>query len=149
MTASLKQTIQDQVKTAMRAKDKPRLDTLRLITAGIKQIEIDTQTELDDAGITALLTKMIKQRRDAAKQYQDANRPELAEKEQFEIEIIQEFLPEPLSETEVEQLIKDAIAETGASSMQDMGKVMGSLKAKVQGRADMSAISKQIREQLS
>ncbi len=146
---SLKQAIQEQVKAAMRAKEKARLEALRLITASIKQVEIDTRTELDDAAVTNLLTKLVKQRRDAAKQYLEANRPELAEKEQFEIELIQGFLPEPLSETEVQQLIKEAITETSASSMQDMGKVMAILKAKIQGRADMAMISKQIREQLS
>jgi uncharacterized protein YqeY len=118
--------------------------------AAIKQIEIDGQTTIeDDATVLPILDKMLKQRRDSFKQFTDAERPELAEKEAFEMEIIQEFLPQPLTEDEIVKLVAEAIAESGASSMQEMGKVMGLLKPQMQGRADMGKVSGFIKSQLS
>ncbi len=147
---SLKQQILDDVKQAMRAKDKPRLNALRLITAAIKQIEVDRRIEsLDDSQVTEVLTKMVKQRRDSLDQYRQAGRDDLAGQEQYELDLIQTYLPQPLSEKEVSRLIEDAIAETGASAMKDMGKVMGLLKPKLTGRADMGAVSKLIKSRLS
>jgi uncharacterized protein YqeY len=146
---SLQQEIREQVKTAMRAKDKERLAALRLMVAAIRQVEIDKRIELNDADTLTILNKMVKQRRDSAQQYIEANRPELAEKENFEISIIQEFLPKALSEVEVEQMIADSISETGAEGMKDMGKLMGVLTAKMQGRADMSQVSKIVRSKLA
>jgi uncharacterized protein YqeY len=140
--------IKTAMKEAMRAKDKQRLSTIRLIQAEFKRIEVDERIELDDARVLAVLDKMCKQRRDAIKQYQDANRPELADKEAAEVSVIQEFLPQPLSADEIAALIDEAIDATGASSMADMGKVMGMLKAKMQGRADMAEVSKLIKSKL-
>ena len=128
-------------KDAMRAKDKVRLGTIRMALAAIKQKEIDEQITLDDTAILAVLTKMVKQRVDAASQFDAANRDDLASKEREEIVVIEAFLPKPLSEDELNSLIDDAMASTGASGMQDMGKVMGVLKPQVQGRADMGALS--------
>ncbi len=146
--SELKNRINEDVKSAMRSKDKQRLGTLRLITAAIKQREVDERIEMNDAAILAVLDKMLKQRKDSIEQYTKANRIDLADVEQAEIVIVQEYLPTQLSEAEVEQLIHDAISATGASSMQDMGKVMGQLKAKLQGRADMGAVSGKIKAQL-
>ncbi len=132
-------------KDAMRAKDKVRLGTIRMALAAIKQKEIDEQITLDDTAILAVLTKMVKQRVDAASQFDAANRDDLASKEREEIVVIEAFLPKPLSEDELNSLIDDAMASTGASGMQDMGKVMGVLKPQVQGRADMGALSGKIK----
>ena len=136
-------------KDAMRAKDKVRLGTIRMALAAIKQKEIDEQITLDDTAILAVLTKMVKQRIDAASQFDAANRDDLASKEREEIVVIEAFLPKPLSEDELNSLIDDAMASTGASGMQDMGKVMGVLKPQVQGRADMGASSGKIKARLN
>lgn len=145
---SLKGQIQEDMKAAMRGGDKPRLATIRLIMAAIKQREVDERIELDDAQVTAVLDRMIKQRRESIEQYQAAGREELAAKEQQEIEVIQDYLPEPLTEAEIGQLIAEAIAASGASSIKDMGKVMGQLKPRLQGRADMGAVSGQVKAKL-
>lgn len=135
---------------AMKAKEKARLGVIRSMLAAIKQVEIDSQTTLeDDAAVLAILDKMLKQRRDSQQQYEDAGRPELAEQEAYEMTVIQDFLPQPLTETEVAELVESAIAEVSAASMQDMGKVMGLLKPKMQGRADMAVVSKLIKAKLS
>jgi len=136
-------------KDAMRAKDKVRLGTIRMALAAIKKKEIDEQITLDDTAILAVLTKMVKQRVDAASQFDAANRDDLASKEREEIVVIEAFLPKPLSEDELNSLIDDAMASTGASGMQDMGKVMGVLKPQVQGRADMGALSGKIKARLN
>ena len=137
------------MKVAMRAKAKVRLGTIRLIQADIKRIEVDERIEVDDTRVLAILDKMVKQRRDSIKQYEDAGRQELADVEQAEIKVIQEFLPEALSEDELAAMIDDAIASTGAESMKDMGKVMGIIKPKIQGRADVGAVSGLIKGKLN
>ncbi|MDH5394612.1 MAG: GatB/YqeY domain-containing protein [Gammaproteobacteria bacterium] len=147
--STLKQELTDAMKAAMKGGDKKRLGVIRLAQAAIKQIEVDTREELNDEQVLAVLDKMVKQRRDSAKQYTEAGRPELAEQEDYEITVLQDYLPEALSDEEIEALIKSAIADTGASSMQDMGKVMGKLKAQVQGRADMGAVSGKIKALLT
>lgn len=147
--SELKNRILEDVKSAMRSKDKPRLATLRLITAGIKQKEVDERIELDDAAVLAVLDKMVKQRKDSIEQYTKAERTDLADVEKAEILIIQEYLPAQLSDAEVEQMIDEAINATGASSMKEMGKVMGQLKPKLQGRADMGLVSQKIKQKLS
>ena len=136
------------MKAAMRARDKARLQTIRLIQADIKRIEVDERTELDDARVLAVLDKMVKQRRDSASQYQEAGRSELADQENFEISVIQEFLPQQLSEAEILALVDEAIASVDASGMQAMGPVMGQLKPKLQGRADMGLVSKLVKDKL-
>lgn len=146
---SLIETLKDAQKDAMRAKDKLRLGTIRMALAAIKQREIDERIELNDGDVLALLTKMVKQRNDAASQFEQANRQDLADNEKAEIAILQTFLPQPLSADELDSLVEQAIAETGAAGMQDMGKVMGWLKPKVQGRADMGPLSGQIKNKLS
>ncbi|HEB56396.1 MAG TPA: GatB/YqeY domain-containing protein [Gammaproteobacteria bacterium] len=148
-TATLTTRITDDVKTAMRSKDKDRLGVLRLITAAIKQIEVDQRITLDDDQVIAVLEKMLKQRKDSIEQFSKAGRDELAAQEASEIEIIQEYLPEQLSEDEISSLIDDAISTTGAAGMKDMGKVMGLLKPKLAGRADMGMVSRIIKDQLS
>ncbi len=147
--AQLKQRINDDVKSAMRGKDKARLVVLRMILAAVKQKEVDERIELDDEQILAVLDKMAKQHRDSIEQFQQGGRDGLVKKENFELEIVQTYLPNQLSDDEINQLIKDAMAETGASSMQDMGKVMGTLKPKLQGRADMGKVSGLIKQLLS
>ncbi len=146
---SLKQRINDDVKQAMRAGDKPRLKILRMITAAIKQREVDERIELDDAQVLAVVEKMIKQRRESAEQYRAGDRPELAEVEEAEIAILRDYLPEPLSDEELARVIDEAIAEADATSMADMGKVMGLIKGRVQGRADMGQVSAQVRGRLA
>lgn len=146
--SSLKQRITDDMKSAMRAGEKERLGTIRLILAAVKQVEVDTRKALGDNTILAILDKMVKQRRESIAQYEKAGRNELAAKEQAEIEIIQTYLPEPLSEGEIDALIAATIEESGASSLRDMGKVMGALKPKLQGRADMGAVSAKIKQRL-
>ena len=145
---SLTATVKDAVKAAMRAKEKERLSALRLITAEFKKVEVDERIEVDDARALVILDKMTKQRRDSIAQYKDAGRDELADAEQFEIDVLSEFLPEALSEEELAKLVADAIAQSGAAGMQDMGKVMGILKPQVQGRADMAQISQLVKSQL-
>ncbi|HKK13035.1 MAG TPA: GatB/YqeY domain-containing protein [Gammaproteobacteria bacterium] len=145
---SLKADLQEDMKAAMRAGDKPRLGAIRLINAAIKQREVDERITLDDAQVVVVLDKMLKQRRESLEQYRQAGRDDLADKEAYEIEVIQTYLPEPLDEAALETLIADAIAETGASSIKDMGRLMGVLKPKVQGRADMGDVSARIKARL-
>ncbi|MCG7532333.1 GatB/YqeY domain-containing protein [Psychrobium sp. MM17-31] len=145
----LKAQLSEQMKVAMRNKEKLRLKTIRMAQAAVKQIEIDEQTTLDDEAVLAVLVKMVKQRRDAAQQYIEADRQDLAEVEQQEITVIEEFLPKPLTDDEINTLIKAAIEEAGATSMQQMGKVMGLLKPQVQGRADLGKISGLIKAALN
>lgn len=146
---SLKQRIQEDMKAAMRARDSVRLSAVRLLLAAIKQREIDDRVELDDAGVTAVVEKQVKQRRDAAAQYTTGNRPELAERERFEIEVLSAYLPEGLSEAEIDESVATAIAECNASGAGDMGRVMALLKPRLAGRADMSDVSKRVRSRLS
>ncbi|MBD3776556.1 MAG: GatB/YqeY domain-containing protein [Thiotrichales bacterium] len=148
MSSEMKAQLTAAMKDAMKAKEKERLTVIRSMLAAVKQVEIDNQTELDDAGVLAVLDKAIKQRRDAQKQYIDADRPDLAEIEAFEITVIQDFMPQALTEDEINSLIEQAMAETGASTMQDMGKVMALLKPQMQGRADMGEVSKLIKAKL-
>jgi len=149
MSDSLKARIQADVKDAMRNKDKERLATLRLITAAIKQREVDERTELDDIAVLAVLEKMLKQRRDSVAQYRNGGRDELAAREEAEMAIIQAYLPTPLSEEALETLIDEAISATGAASVKEMGKVMGVVKEKARGRADMGTVSALIKARLS
>ena len=142
-------TIRAAMKAAMKAKDKPRLQTIRLIMAEFKQIEVDERIEVDDQRALVVLDKMVKQRRDSAQQYTDAGRDELAEQENFEISVIQEYLPEQLSEAEIAQLIDAAIAASGAGGMQAMGPVMGRLKPQLQGKADMGQVSQLVKQRLT
>ncbi|MDT8410605.1 MAG: GatB/YqeY domain-containing protein [Wenzhouxiangellaceae bacterium] len=144
----LKQQINEDIKQAMKAGDKSRVKVLRMLTAAIKQREIDERIELDDTQVLAVIDKMVKQRRESIEQYNAGGRPELAEAEQAEIDILSDFLPEQLGENEIAALIDQAIAETGASGMADMGQVMGQLKPKVQGRADMKQVSAAVRARL-
>lgn len=146
--STLVNTVKDAVKAAMRAKDKPRLVTLRTITAEFKRIEVDERIEIDDARALAVLDRMTKQRRDSISQYESAGRTDLVDVEQFEIDVISEFLPAALSTEELSQLVADAIAQSGATSMQNMGPVMGILKPQVQGRADMTEVSRLVKAQL-
>lgn len=145
----LKHRINDDMKAAMRAKEKERLGIIRLILAAIKQREVDERIELDDTQVLAVLEKMIKQRRDSIEQYEKAGREELAEKERFEVEIIQGYMPAALSEAELDAIIKEVVAAVGASSMQDMGKVMAELKPKIQGRAEMGLVSQKVKAAIS
>jgi hypothetical protein len=145
---SLKDRIQQDMKDAMRAKDKARLATIRLIMAAIKQREVDERIELDDAQVIAVLDKMSKQRRESISQFEQAGRDDLIAQENAELEIIRPYLPEQLGEDELNALIEDALQATGASTTKDMGKVMGQLKAKIQGRADMGAVSALIKSRL-
>ncbi|MBR8845822.1 MULTISPECIES: GatB/YqeY domain-containing protein [Pseudoalteromonas] len=146
---SLLVTLKDAQKEAMKAKEKLRLGAIRAVLAEIKQREIDNQTTLDDAGITAVLVKLVKQRRDSYTQYKDAGREDLADIEANEISVLETFLPKPLSEDELVELIDAVIAQTGASGMQDMGKVMGAIKAEAEGRADMGKVSGLIKQRLT
>ena len=145
---SLKARIQEDMKAAMRGGDKRRLGVVRLILAAVKQREVDERIELDDAQVTIVLDKMLKQRRESLSQYEQAGRADLAEQERYEMEVVQAYLPQPLSTTEIAALIAAAIIETGASGIKDMGKVMALLKPQIQGRADMSAVSAQIKAKL-
>ena len=147
--SQLKNQLNDDVKTAMRAKDKPRLSVLRMALAAVKQREVDERISLDDAQILAVLDKMIKQRRDSLSQYQSAGRQDLADQESYEIEVLTTYLPAALDEAELATIINEAIAATGATSMQDMGKVMAIVKPKVQGRADMGVVSQQVKSALA
>lgn len=147
--STLNDRIKEAMKDAMRAKDKARLSTIRLILSAIKQVEVDTRSELDDTAILAILDKMVKQRRESIKQYEDAGRQELADVEYAEIEVLQEFLPKPLTDDEIAELIEQAISSTGAESIKDMGKVMGILKPQLQGRADMGQVSGKIKSRLA
>ncbi|MCF6768249.1 GatB/YqeY domain-containing protein [Thiotrichales bacterium 19S11-10] len=139
----------NDMKTAMKNKDKDRLATIRMALAALKQVEIDEQVSIDNDLAISTLTKMIKQRKDSAKQYQQANREELAEKELLEISILTEYLPKQLTPAELDALISNAIEQLGASSMKDMGKVMGTVRPKVLGKTDMSLVSQLIKSRLS
>lgn len=149
MSNGLVEELKVAVKDAMRAKDKPRLQTLRTIQAELKRVEVDERIELDDARVLVILDKMTKQRRDSIKQYEEAGRSELAEVEQYEISVIQDFLPEALTEQELAAIVDKAVADSDAAGMQDMGKVMALVKPQVQGRADMGVVSKLVKEKLA
>jgi uncharacterized protein YqeY len=148
MPSEIQRVISESVKDAMRAKAKERLGVLRLITAEFKRIEVDERIELDDARVLAVLDKMVKQRRESARQYSENDRPELAEQELFEISVIQEFLPQQLSEEEIRALVAQAAQDLGAKTAADMGKLMAAIKPKVQGRADMGLVSQLVKAQL-
>ncbi len=141
--------IKEEMKVAMKSGDKDRLGVIRLILAAIKQREVDERIELDDEQVIIVLDKMLKQRRESIKHYQGAGRTDLSEVEEAEIIVIQDYLPQPLTEAEVDAMVGDAVAETGAASIKDMGKVMAVLKPKMQGRADMSAVSGKIKTALA
>ncbi len=149
MSETLKSQLQTDMKSSMKSGDKDRLGVIRLMLAAIKQIEVDERIELDDARITAVLDKMTKQRRESITLFDKAGRDDLTAIEQAELKIIQEYLPEALSETEINDLVEQSIAATGAASIKDMGKVMGMLKPQLQGRADMSQVSQLIKSRLS
>lgn len=142
---ALKDRIKEDMKASMKSGDKARLGVIRMILAAIKQVEIDERVELDDARVIVVLDKMLKQRRESIKQYRDANRIDLAEVEEAEILVIQDFLPQALNEAEIDDMVAKAIAETGAESVKDMGKVMAILKPQMQGRADMALVSARIK----
>ena len=146
---TLKDRIQNDMKLAMKAGDKDRLKVVRMILAAIKQIEIDERRELDEAAVNAVLTKMVKQRRDSVTQFIDGGRADLADIEKAEIAVLEDYLPEPLSAAELDALIDKAIADTGAEGMRDMGKVMGIVKAQAEGRADMGAVSGRVKSRLA
>ncbi|NCV38609.1 MAG: GatB/YqeY domain-containing protein [Betaproteobacteria bacterium] len=146
---SIRQTISDDMKTFMRAKDSARLGAIRLLQAAIKQKEVDERIELNDDQIFSVIQKMLKQRKDSIEAYQKASRQDLIDQEQLEIEVLSKYMPEPLSEEEINQYIEEAIVTTAASDMKDMGKVVGILKSKVAGRADMAEVSKLVRQKLS
>jgi uncharacterized protein len=147
--SALKQQLQSDMKASMKSADKPRLAVIRLMLSAIKQIEVDERIELDDARVIAVLDKMVKQRRESISQFEKAGRDDLIAIEQTELELIQQYLPAALSEAEVTQMISDAIAQTGASEMKQMGQVMGILKPQLTGRADMGQVSQQIKKMLS
>ncbi len=149
MSSPIKTQIESAVKDAMKAREKQRLGILRLIMSEFKRVEVDERIELDDARVLAILDKMVKQRKDSLEQYQNAGRTDLADQEQFELSVIDEYTPEALSEAEVLKLLDEAIAETGAASMKDMGALMASLRPKLQGRADMGAVSQLVKSRLS
>ena len=147
--SDLKQQINTEMKAAMRAKEKERLGTIRMILAELKRIEVDERIELDDARVLATLDKMSKQRRDSISRYEAADRTDLADVERREMEVIKTFLPQPLTGEELTTLVGQAIESSGAQSMQDMGKVMAILKPQIQGRADMGSISGLVKQQLT
>jgi uncharacterized protein YqeY len=146
---TLKERITEDMKAAMRASEKERLSTIRMVQAAIKQREVDERILLDDTQVIAVLEKMVKQRKESIVQFEQGGRQDLADKEKSEIVLLQAYLPSPLSDADVDALIKDAIASTGATSVKDMGKVMGVVKSKAAGRADMGAISARIKAALS
>lgn len=146
---SLKTQLTEDMKTAMRAKDQVSLSTIRLINAAIKQFEVDERTEADDAKVISILTKMVKQRKDSAKIYTEAGRQDLADKENAEIEILNRYLPQMMSAEEIKTAVETAVAETGASGMADMGKVMGVLKTRLAGKADMGEVNKVLKAALT
>lgn len=146
---SLRAQIQDDIKQAMRAREQGKLATLRLLSAAIKQREVDERVELDDADVLAIVEKLIKQRREAARQFVDGGRPELAQAEEAEAALLEVYLPPQLDEAAIAGAIDEAVAATGAAGMADMGKVMGQLKPRLQGQADMAVVSKLVRARLS
>ena len=146
---SLKARISDDMKSAMKAGDKDRLKVVRLILAAIKQVEVDKRIELDDAAVLGVLEKMVKQRRDSVEQFQKGNRDDLAQIELSEIEVLEEYLPEQLSDAELDAMIDEVISATGAESIRDMGKVMGAIKSQAAGRADMGAVGAKVKAKLN
>jgi uncharacterized protein YqeY len=146
---SLKQRVNDDVKTAMRGGDARRRDALRLLTAALKQREVDERKELADADVVAVIERMIKQRREAIAQFEKGGRQDLAQNEQYEIGLLQAYMPQALSDAEIEAAVAEAITAAGAKAPSDMGKVMGALKGKLAGRADMSKVSALVRTKLS
>ena len=144
----LKNQITEDMKSAMKAGDKDRLKTVRLIMAAIKQVEVDQRIEIDDAGVLSVLEKMVKQRRDSVEQFEKGGRDDLAAIEKAEIDVLETYLPEQLSADEIKALVDEIIAATGAEGMRDMGKVMGQIKARAAGRADMGAVSATVKERL-
>ncbi len=146
---SLKNQITEDMKSAMKAGEKDRLKVVRLILAAIKQIEVDTRTELDDAAVLGVLNKMVKQRRDSIEQFEKGGREDLVAIERAEIEVLEDYLPEQMSAEDLTALVDEVIAATGAEGMRDMGKVMGQIKAKAAGRADMGAVSATVKERLN
>ena len=145
---TFKARIIEDMKSAMRAKEKKLLGTIRLLTAAIKQVEVDERRDITDDDVLTIVIKMVKQRKDSAKQYQDADRQDLADQEIYEIGVLEEYLPEQLSSSDLEDLIQKAISATGAQGMQDMGKVMGILRPQVAGKADMGQLSQKIKDLL-
>ena len=145
---SLKGTITDDMKSAMKAGDKDRLKVVRLILAAIKQVEVDTRTELDDAAVLGVLDKMVKQRRDSVEQFDKGGRDDLAAIERAEIDVLEGYLPAKMDDAELEALIDEVISATGAESIRDMGKVMGAIKARAAGRADMGAVGARVKARL-
>ena len=146
---SLQEKLKSELKTSMLAKDKARVGTIRLLMAEIKQKEVDTRTELTDEEILAVLTKMVKQRKDSISQFEAAGRQDLVDAESAEIQVLQAFLPQPLSEAEIDALIEHTVTQLAAASMQEMGKVMNALRPQLQGRADMGLVSAKIKARLS
>lgn len=147
--SDLQKQIQANAISAMKSGDKERLKIIRLMTSSMKQVEVDERIELDDARVIAILDKMVKQRRESIAQFKIAERDDLIKQETFEIDIIQEFLPQALSEDEITNIVKQAIEKTGANSIKDMGKVMGLVRPQIIGRADMGEVSGRIKSQLS
>lgn len=145
---TIKENLNQAVKDAMRAKDKQRLTALRMATAAIKQVEVDERIEVEDSRTLAIIDKLIKQRKDAARQFKDADRQDLADTELAEAEILQAFMPQPLSDAEINGIIDSAISESGATAMKDMGQVMALVKPQVQGRADMGKVSQAVKAHL-
>lgn len=145
---SLKQTILDDIKSAMKAKDKALLSTLRMVSAGLKQVEIDERSELSDDRIYSIIEKMVKQRRDSVAQYDKAGRIDLKEQEEYEIQVLNQYLPEQMSDAEIEGILKQLAIETDAKNMQDMGKLMSLAKQKMAGRADMGKVSQHVKNLL-
>jgi len=145
---SLKGQIFDDMKSALKAGEKDRLKVVRLIMAAIKQVEVDKRIELDDAAVLSVLDKMVKQRRDSVEQFEKGNRQDLADIEKAEIEVLETYLPEQLTDAELDAMIEEAISSTGAESIRDMGKVMGQIKSKAAGRADMGAVGAKVKARL-
>ena len=145
---TFKAKILEDMKSAMRAKEKKLLGTIRLLTAAIKQVEVDERKDLTDDDVLAIVIKMVKQRKDSAKQYQEADRQDLADQEIYEIGVLEKYLPAQLSSSELDELIKNVISSTGAQGMQDMGKVMGALRPQIAGKADMGQVSQKIKDLL-
>ncbi|WP_259041369.1 GatB/YqeY domain-containing protein [Chromobacterium alkanivorans] len=146
---SLKQRISDDMKSAMKARESDKLAAIRLLLAAIKQKEVDERVELDDAGVVAVIDKMLKQRRDSVSQYEAAQRQDLADKEKFEMDVLMAYMPQQLSAEEVDAVVAKAVADSGAAGMQDMGKVMGLLRPQLAGRADMAQVSACIKAKLA
>ncbi|PTU71684.1 GatB/YqeY domain-containing protein [Chromobacterium haemolyticum] len=146
---SLKQRISDDMKSAMKARESDKLAAIRLLLAAIKQKEVDERVELDDAGVVAVIDKMLKQRRDSISQYEAAQRQDLADKEKFEMDVLMAYMPQQLSAEEIDVLVAKAVADSSAAGMQDMGKVMGLLRPQLAGRADMAQVSASIKAKLA